>query len=255
MTLQVWVDDSGRGQEPVFVLAGYMGRVRNWEAFTHRWRGILNQKPRIECLKGKEAATLSGEFSGWSATQRDKRVLQLVRAIHQYSLACVRVVVPHEGFKRTLRDGKIAPGARWYFKHPYFLAFDAVFAGVLKYVRGLPSVEKVEFIFDHGVVDRRSLEPAYAQLLRALGEDATLIEREPLFRDDKTFPPLQAADLLAWHVRRDYNERSKGRIFRSPIWDALVWTSQTGEIRIELDRKDLADLRDETLAKMRGGKP
>jgi hypothetical protein len=246
LMLQVWVDDSGRGQDPVFVLAGYIARVRNWEALADRWRGILNQKPRIGCLKGKEAASLTGEFHGWTAAERDERVLQLVGAIEQYSLAGVRVVIPHEGFRQTLRGGRIAKESRWYFGQPYYLAFDAIFASVLSYVRRRPFIEKVEFIFDYGVVARRNLEQAYAQLLKGLGKDAALIEREPVFRDDRSFPPLQAADLLAWHVRREHDERAKGRILQSPVWDAL---SRIDEIQIELTRKDLADMRDETLAR------
>lgn len=41
--LQVCVDDSGRGQEPVFVLAGYVGRDRNWIEFHRDWSDLLKK--------------------------------------------------------------------------------------------------------------------------------------------------------------------------------------------------------------------
>jgi hypothetical protein len=55
LMLQVFIDDSGRGVDPVFVLAGYVGRVRNWEDFSDRWQKVLKQPPAIEYLKATEA--------------------------------------------------------------------------------------------------------------------------------------------------------------------------------------------------------
>lgn len=143
----------------------------------------------------------------------------------------------------------MAKRGRWYFKQPYFVAFDCVFGGVLRYARNRKQFEKVEFIFDNGLVDRRNLAFAYSPLLRSLGDDALLIEGEPQFRDDKAFAPLQAADLLAWHVRREYYERANGRIFESRIWSSL---SEFGEIQVDFNRKELAEVRSATVAGMIG---
>lgn len=54
--LQFWLDDSGKGQPPVFVLAGYVARVEQWNAFADEWQIFLNQNPRLEYIKGYEAA-------------------------------------------------------------------------------------------------------------------------------------------------------------------------------------------------------
>ncbi len=43
----------------------------------------------------------------------------------------------------------------------------------------------------------------------------------PVHKNDTSVLPLQAADLLAWHIRRDYYEIEKGNIFSSPTIDAL----------------------------------
>jgi len=48
--LQVFVDDSGRGENPdnpVFVLAGYAGRARNWEAASDDLKRIMRKKPGL----------------------------------------------------------------------------------------------------------------------------------------------------------------------------------------------------------------
>ena len=55
LMLQVFVDDSGRGENPdnpVFVLAGYAGRARNWEAASDDLKRIMRKKPRLDYLKG-----------------------------------------------------------------------------------------------------------------------------------------------------------------------------------------------------------
>ncbi len=234
--LQAWIDDSGRGQEPVFVLAGYIGRTRNWIGFSHDWSELL-RKHRLRYLKGNEAGRLA-----------DKTILQFVSLIRRYALSGVRVVIPHRDFHDVLKNDTIAKSGRWYFKQPYYLAFDCVFGSVLGYVRRRPHFEKTEFIFDYDVVDRRSLKLAYSHLLKSLGTDASLIEGEPTFRDDKCFVPLQAADLLAWYVRRYHSERAEGRAFESPVWSALC---ELEEIQLELNREQLAALRADTVTQMK----
>ena len=43
--------------------------------------------------------------------------------------------------------------------------------------------------------------------------------KKPEYRDDKLNPPLQAADLLAWHLRRMCFEVSRGATcYDDPIW-------------------------------------
>jgi hypothetical protein len=235
--LQVWIDDSGRGQDPVFVLAGYVGRVRNWIGFAHKWTELLG-KHGLKYLKGNEL---------WKVS--DETVLQFVSIINQYALSGVRIVIPHKDFHDSLKKDRIAKEARWYFNQPYHVAFDCLFASVLGYVRKRPNFEKVEFVFDRDVIAPRNVNLAYSQLIKNLGPDASYIAGEPTFRDDKCFAPLQAADLLAWHVRRDYYERAEGRKLQSPVWAALC---QMREIQVELDRKDLFDLRTNAIERIKG---
>ncbi len=249
--LQACVDDSGRGQDPVFILAGYVGRDRNWIELDRKWRDLL-RKHRLKYLKGTEAGNLAGQFNRWTAEKRDDLVLQFVRLIKQYALIGVRVVIPHQDFRRSLRFDAMVRRGRWYFKQPYFVAFDCVFGAVLSYARKRSQFEKVDFIFDNGLVDRRNLSFAYDPLLKSLGSDVLLLAGAPIFRDDKDFAPLQAADLLAWHIRRDFYERSNGRSFESQVWSSL---SEFNEIQVDLNRKELADVRSSTVAAMIGKYP
>jgi hypothetical protein len=54
--LQVFVDDSGRGENadnPTFVLAGYIGRVRNWEAAADDLQRIMRKNLSSSILRAK----------------------------------------------------------------------------------------------------------------------------------------------------------------------------------------------------------
>jgi hypothetical protein len=71
--LQVCIDDSRRGQEPVFVLAGYVARARNWKAFSHGWQDLL-RKYGLKYLKTQEGM---GSFSGWSPSGERKALVRV----------------------------------------------------------------------------------------------------------------------------------------------------------------------------------
>jgi hypothetical protein len=87
------------------------------------------------------------------------------------------------------------------------------------------SREKIELIFDQGIIGReRHINEAYKAMMMFLPKERTaLLANRPRFEDDRDFLPLQMADLLAWHSRRDYYEQLtfNGRRLKSNIWDAL----------------------------------
>jgi hypothetical protein len=62
--LQIWLDDSGRGQRPAFVLAGYFSSVDAWIEFSDEWKALLQKRPALRRLKAYEAFGLRGEFKG-----------------------------------------------------------------------------------------------------------------------------------------------------------------------------------------------
>jgi hypothetical protein len=45
--LQAWFDDSGKGQGPVYLLAGYLGNAAVWEQFAYDWQTELDREPQL----------------------------------------------------------------------------------------------------------------------------------------------------------------------------------------------------------------
>jgi hypothetical protein len=91
--------------------------------------------------------------------------------------------------------------------------------------------EPVDFIFDeqHGQSDL--VQQAYSRFIEtAQPEVRKLLGNRPIHRSDMDFLPIQAADLLAWNVRRSFYEKARGQDFVSPVMTAL------GTIHQEEDR-------------------
>jgi hypothetical protein len=78
MVLQTYVDDSEapalEDGRPVLVLAGYIGRAEKWAELVDQWTEELGHDPPLRRFKMKEAASLHGEFCGFSREQRDARL-------------------------------------------------------------------------------------------------------------------------------------------------------------------------------------
>jgi Protein of unknown function (DUF3800) len=219
--LQVWLDDSGKGQMPAFVLAGYFAPLDNWSDFSDAWKPLLAKKPRpLEYLKYYEAFGLRHQFKGWTVDDRDARLLEFVPLISKASGQGIAFVIDHAAFDVIVRDAPETP-----FKNPYTLAYFLSLTTILPVVQDAFAFtfEKLEIIFDEGVVHPREAEAAYQHLFTLAPHlAATLADTKPRFENDKLQMPLQAADLLAGCARADHDPDLKyDRVRKSPVFSAL----------------------------------
>jgi uncharacterized protein DUF3800 len=243
VVLQVFIDESGRGQEeePAFILAGYFARVRSWEAFADKWQEVLSEAPSIKYLKASEAYSLSRQFKGWSREQRDARLLKFASLIRKSVAGSVTLAVNGIEFNRILKASKGA------LKNVYPLAVAATVAVVLRSALTSRTRERLEFIFDEGMLNAKLFEVAFDDMMISLPRKATdLIGRRPRMENDKLFVPLQAADLLAWHVRNDWQHPHveavsvvREHLRQVPTLDASPGLNQRSlqELRIAFERE------------------
>ena len=105
-------------------------------------------------------------------------------------------------------------------------------------MRGLlPAISKddrIKFIFDDQIAEKRMVRAFWNVFMKDAPQFAkNRMLGEPAFENDIDFKPLQAADLLAWWIRRRYLERNYGlprkefprKIRTNPITTrAIFWT-------------------------------
>jgi hypothetical protein len=170
LMLQVFVDDSGRGENqdnPIFVLAGYAGTARNWEAAANDLQRMMKARPVLNYLKGKEAASLSGNLKGWTPEQRDAKLKAMIAVLRKYRILALSFAVTYSEFNRILATPK------GLMKTPYALAFCNVVVWMLDSAMKKSSRERIELIFDSGIIGReRNIVEAYKGMIENLPKSA-----------------------------------------------------------------------------------
>jgi len=211
LAIQAYIDDSGViGTDPVFVLAGFIGKAQKWAEFSSTWEAYLKEPPSIAYLKMQEAVKLDGEFRFWNNGARDKKLHGCVDIIKahapKYAIHCT---IDLDAFKkRQSRYRKLGP-----VSHPYLLGCHVVLSGVCYEILDCGDKDGIEIIFDNQVIFAPRLKLWYPMIVEGLtaSENTTLrdlgrtLPPDPMFRDDKEYRPLQAADMLAWLFRMAFS--------------------------------------------------
>lgn len=214
---KAYIDDSASqsGGDRRLVLAGYVNTVEAWRFFSDDWQDELDTKPSIDYFTMKEAWDFRGEFRGWRERDRDKKVSALAEVIERHapwSVHCEVSIDEH--------DEIVAPLSPYDIRNPYHSCFLGVI-GILARAHAARGIKgKIDFIFD----ENNAMGPEIMMLRRAIPKSLPRNARDllgswPHFENDKRVLPLQAADLLAWHLRRASEARYLSE--RRPLNDKL----------------------------------
>ena len=201
--LQAVIDDSGsdRGDKRLF-MAGFISTAENWALFSDAWAHELNSGRSIRYLKMSEAAARTGEFSGWSKPEVSEKLARLKRVIDHFQPL---------SFHNSLGRGPewepfkaVAPRG---LRNAHFSCTFGIVSSVSRFVASQGLQNKIEFIFDRQADIEDEIDLFFDYMAKNLPEDAqALIASKPRHEDDKAFAPLQAADMLAWHLRRRHED-------------------------------------------------
>lgn len=209
MVWQAYIDESI--DDEVLVLAGYFASAKVWAAFASDWEQLLplatlgsdgNYR-----FKMSEMAALPERMARVSAFHRVIEKHELVAFSHTMRLAdyerAKNRFMPIRKIDRSLGnfiDSSVV--------NPYYFAF-INFQNTFLNGRnnpvislGVPSTEKVDFIFDERREKRAILQSWDESVLKS--ERPEMFGKTPRFESDDDFLPLQAADFIAWWVRRWY---------------------------------------------------
>lgn len=208
MPVQAFVDDSGgKGQSKHFVLAGLVSNSERWEHFSQEWSRCLDQSPRIDVFKMREAASRTGAFHRFSEEQRDSRLRTLAQIINRYAEFAIWTMIDLEAHAQMwakLEKPK---------SEVYFWPFHTLILGTcFDLWEECKWREPFEIIFDEQLIfgeRARKWYPLMREIVRIKHpEEFAILPADPLFRKDDECLPIQAADLWAWCLRKDSDEPS-----------------------------------------------
>ena len=197
LALQAFIDDSLEGNT-VLVLAGYIASSDDWNAFEPCWQERLDIA-EFPYFKMSEFAARDGrsEVAGWFYRAIEKHARAFI--VVAIEIEPLRNVVKELGFKDALGDAKV-------LEDPYMNAFSAIIDAVSQYQHELGfGDEPIEIIFDNSEGQEEKVRLGFDAFKEWCPEEQKMrLGRRPRFEDDREFLPLQAADLLAWHARKQW---------------------------------------------------
>lgn len=215
VVLSIFSDESEDSH--VTTLAGWISTPYGWELFKERWRAMLaefgaSEFHTVDLMATKNPGT---EYSPWPQGKRDAFLEAAIQIIEKneepmFSVAC-----------------SIATNAALRRQSEYW-AWKQAFATIGAFSYGLnPTATHAQFVFDEKEKVRGFVEEAY----KAAREQDRDFERwsrdrKPQFESSLKVLPLQAADLLAWSLRRSVSKRLNGYKWPLPWVERLKLGSQ-----------------------------
>jgi hypothetical protein len=199
---QAFTDDSGGQETPerYLVLAAYALPADQWVRFSDDWHKTLHLMPEIEYLKMQEAEGFEGEFRGMRSRPefRELKLNELCAVIGQYKPYAMYAWLRRSDYSRII-EGRLPSEV----DTPYFLTMQGLIELCLQAQVRYDYWGPVDFIFDTQSNIEHAIGPAFNAAKAAQPPHLQrIIGQTPVFRDDKEVKPLQAADMLAWHLRR-----------------------------------------------------
>lgn len=216
--LQAFADDSAAqtGDRRLF-LAGYLHRTDAWARFSDVWRAELRSWPAIEYFKASEANHLTGQFNHtrWDEALRNAKVSKLAAIIDHFQPISFEFSLNRQVFEDELK-----PASPYGLARPHFTMCFAVVAGLAQFAAQQGMTTPIGFIFDEQQGVDADIGLFFSELRKNLPIEAQrLISGGPLFKSDRdeAYAPLQAADLLAWHLRREHETGTRLDLTQSLI--------------------------------------
>ena len=135
--------------------------------------------------------------------------------IREHVEGAISSVLPLDQFKTIIADNPVVPKQqrnRW-----FFITYN-VMHDMLRFGKCLGLTEKIDFVFDQQTRGWPQIFDAWDSFSKHAPINRNMIGGSPRFEDDKGLPPLQAADFLAWVIRR-----KAGRAFRKEAPEPFFW--------------------------------
>ena len=188
MALTFYADESETEGHPSFVLAGFLARAEQWALFSDDWKAVLDEPPAIPAFHMADC---------WhNGTSRLlPKLLDVIKTHHILGFA---VSLDKKEFDNVI-VGKIAKEA----DNLYVSALNFIISFVIKWQIDNGINERVDFVFDEKNELSGKIQQDYKKVLPMLDERiaSRLLSIPDFLKDDKV-RPLQAADVLAWSIRR-----------------------------------------------------
>lgn len=196
MVLKVFMDESGNDEgSPVVTVAAYLGLPRAWEKWTRAWN---RQKRPIHVFHSSDCSALQGEFLGWTLPEKNEFCAKLLPIIGEAEIVGFASGIRLSDY-REIKD-EYPELAEVVGDRPEAACFQWVLDNILTKDNALkPPGQPQTIAVVHEVNDYQGVAQAAFDYLAERDPDRKMTLT---FGTKAAYPPLQAADVLAYETNR-----------------------------------------------------
>ncbi len=210
MTIQLYADDSGLGQDPFSAFGGLVARADTWAKFNGDWQAALDADIPIKYFKLSEATARQGEFKRYPRELISSRIKIFMEIIAKHQLAPVSIWMQMHDYREF--KSKFPPKGFSKFTNQYFIMSVQLMSHLVDWLAEHGIEGDIEFIFDEQIGPQKNV----IREVEALVNDPSWefygrIKQAPKFIADHLEPGLQAADAVIWWLRREFIRRRHGK--------------------------------------------
>jgi len=215
--LKTFMDETGIHDDAIMVaVGGYTSRPNHWRAWTKNWNVHLRKVPpgrqTIKVFHSTDCANYQGEFEGWDKGERDPYVAQLLPVMPSYELAGIVIGINLRELETAMKG---RPELLEMFGTPYTACFQWAISIIMDLAAKYGKGERMAFV--HEVNNYKGeAQKAFEYVKKFRNPGA--IPMTMTFGTKADYPPLQAADVLAYEGGK-FLKNPTGTIRRA--WTAL----------------------------------
>lgn len=201
MMLTGYMDETGhsRDERQRFVgVAGLVAPAESWEAFDRKWKETLGVF-KIPYFHMKDFANRRRYFEGWSELKRQKllgKLLRIIATTHPFPVGAIVSLDDYRSFSAEDRE---------LMGDPYhFCLMGCVYLPAWRTENASTAV-RVAIVFG----EQSEFKNMAGLLLDDFKQNNAAAKRfdPPAFEDMKTVVPLQAADIVAYELYKEFERR------------------------------------------------
>ena len=190
VTTWAYFDESGHPSDPNahgFAVGGCVARVESWKTFNQEWSGVLREF-NLQWFHMRDFAHRRGPFIGWSEDRRRALLAQLIGLMTRY-------IEDFVGTAQRFPSDRPRPDLEsLYYAH---------YRTCILHAAPFHRREQVQFMFArHAEISPQAFTDYHGLLLRVVSDDERWRGRlgAVIVGDPREYPPLQAADLVAYEL-------------------------------------------------------
>lgn len=205
LSLSAYIDETGHSkdlQQKFVGMAGLIAPADQWKIFEDKWKNALNQNYiNIPFFHMTDFASKKKIYKDWTEPKRQKVFGKLMNVIESIYPLPYGAIIPMDAFRELSKEQQDS------FIDPYFLCFQSLVAACTSFLahKNMPDKEKISLIFS----DQTEFRHRALNMYEEVGKVGLYTRRSttPIFRDMRESLPLQAADIIAYEMYKEFDRR------------------------------------------------